>query len=719
MNHLFPLLLRNITCCFLWFSIFLCHSLFCQTPKTPHKKIDSLSYILNNLKKENKTKILIELASQYNNIHNDSAKIYLSLAITDTRKTNNSEQLLRIYDEFGKFYKWKRDYKKSFDFYNKKLAIAKHKLYKDKVLKSFLDIAIIEIQLNNLKKAKKYIDSATSYKDEFKLKDDLSYYYNVIGYYYSINEDLKNSLENYLKAIEHYKSEKDFISKAGIYNNIGLIFSRTKDYHNAIKNYERSLAISKRINNNTYISKNYINIGVSYAKLNNTDQAITYFKKALSTLETNGNKSLIANTHNNLGEAFLTRKEYSKANHHYEIATDLFKQLGDLKRYSNTIQNSVKFYLMTKDFDKGEELLNKALQISKENNFPKNIPELYKIKSSLDSAQGNYKLAFSDYKKFKHISDSLEKAYNTDKVRVLQAKYEASEKEKEIQLLHAENKTKDIEISKQRYEKYMLLVIIFFSILVISIFYFLFSSKVKLNRKLRLKNDEVKEKSDQFESALVEKEILLREIHHRVKNNLQLVSSMLYIQAQYMEDKKIKQFIDRSHNRIASMALVHETLYNNKNLNRINFQEYLIKLINAIYSSFDFSSQEICYDIEANNIFFNIETAIPLGIIINELVYNAFKHAFKGQKTGKIIIEVSKQSSTLGTLRIQDNGIGIPKPIKEKKKSSYGLQLANLLVKQLSGTMDIDSSKEGTIIVACFSFKSTITKPKVSLNYDD
>ena len=190
-------------------------------------------------------------------------------------------------------------------------------------------------------------------------------------------------------------------------------------------------------------------------------------------------------------------------------------------------------------------------------------------------------------------------------------------------------------------------------------------------------------------------EILLKEIHHRVKNNLQVITSLLALQSMGIKEEKIKNLFSGLQNRVISMALSHEMLYQTDDLERIDYEAYIRKLVNGLISSMKEQENEIDVQLNINQIFLNIDTSIPLGLIINELVTNSLKYAFEDNK-GIITIAIKKLTDENFLMEIGDNGVGFTDVSKKGKKSSLGLTLVQKLTMQLRGTLKKDTSKKGT-----------------------
>lgn len=208
-----------------------------------------------------------------------------------------------------------------------------------------------------------------------------------------------------------------------------------------------------------------------------------------------------------------------------------------------------------------------------------------------------------------------------------------------------------------------------------------------------------------LKEAYREKELLLKEIHHRVKNNLQIISSLLNLQSDYLRDPYDAELFKQSQARVKAMALLHEKLYQSPDLARIDFGAYLHSLVAHLFQSYTTSSMNIGYSIDADNIHFDIDTAIPCGLIVGELVSNCLKHAFRGRNEGHVWISVGHFDSSTIRLSVADNGVGMKLPSEGSPKSAaLGLELVKTLSDQLAAVLDIQS-QDGTRVTLLFKEK--------------
>lgn|GEM_PF-6162542 len=227
----------------------------------------------------------------------------------------------------------------------------------------------------------------------------------------------------------------------------------------------------------------------------------------------------------------------------------------------------------------------------------------------------------------------------------------------------------------------------------------------KRTRELKQANkalqDEIEHRTQvvkELENSLHEKEVLLKEIHHRVKNNLQVISSLLFLQSRKHEDSVVSTIITESQNRVRTMALIHEKLYQSQDLSNIDFGNYLRELVHYLKNTYHVSAPiEVAFDVHPMSL--GLNKAIPAGLIVNELVSNAFQHAFPEGRAGHIRIRFSPLEEDLASLKVEDDGIGFPEQFDIRRVTSLGLQLVQNLAEQLNGTLELTHGSHTAIAI--------------------
>ncbi|MBN2461295.1 MAG: PAS domain S-box protein [Candidatus Cloacimonetes bacterium] len=233
-------------------------------------------------------------------------------------------------------------------------------------------------------------------------------------------------------------------------------------------------------------------------------------------------------------------------------------------------------------------------------------------------------------------------------------------------------------------------------------FYAIMDKSDKVDRVVIITEDITERKINEMkiESSLREKDVMLKEIYHRVKNNMQVISSLLKLQSQHISDEKSLGLFQDSQNRVKSMSLIHEKLYLSDNLERIDFDNYVSSLTTHLFSSYSISPYDVNLSIDMQNVYLDINKAIPLGLMINELVSNALKHGFKDHKIGNIIIKLSFDGKTYRLIVFND-GQTFPENVNFRKARTLGLQLVNALTDQLHGKIRL-YRKKGTEFIITF-----------------
>ena len=207
--------------------------------------------------------------------------------------------------------------------------------------------------------------------------------------------------------------------------------------------------------------------------------------------------------------------------------------------------------------------------------------------------------------------------------------------------------------------------------------------------------EKLKQHADELQNSLREKEVLLKEIHHRVKNNLQIITSLLYLQSMKIDDEATQAIFKDSQNRVKSLALVHEKLYQSKDLARIDFSDYLKNLANFIFTTYRTNVSNLNIEYEMDEVYLSVEIAVPLGLILNELLSNALKYAFTwpqkdDYKEHRIILKLKKLQAEDYLLSVSDNGIGLADDFNLEESYSLGLKLVTSLVQQIEGKLEVN-----------------------------
>ena len=317
----------------------------------------------------------------------------------------------------------------------------------------------------------------------------------------------------------------------------------------------------------------------------------------------------------------------------------------------------------------------------------------------IDSLSGKYLPAIGYYQKFKKSNDSITNYSKRKEIEELRFKYETAQKEQNIKSLQSQTKLQQGKLNESMLLIKLSYAFILLFLVIIALLYYLYQVKRKNNEKLEIKEKEISQKNVHLQHLLDEKEWLMKEIHHRVKNNLQTVISLLNSQSAYVDSEMARSTIKSSQHRIHAMSLIHQKLYMTENISTINMPVYIKELAEYLKDSFHLK-QRIRFKMKIEQLELDVVQAVPLGLIINEAVTNAIKYAFPNDQDGLISITMISTKKNQYLLSIHDNGIGIPVDFKEKT-NSFGMSLMKGLTDDLEGTFSIENSS-GTLLKLTF-----------------
>ena len=529
-------------------------------------------------------------------------------------------------------------------------------------------------------------------------------------YCYEKLKDACISLSNLNKAIEannmydklatrtaDKKYTNKIIKKSKIYDVFGLnqqaIIEKRKEFAEEIKFKQHDT---------DFIASYYNDQGVYYNRLKKSDSALFYFKiadaiitKKLAYTSNKPNyqffKGLIEG---NMALAYANNGDYKKAVPF--LVSDVYysKKVNDLESAFNSCIILSKCHIHLNQLATAQHYADSALELSNSYTQPRITLKLLLIQAELLDAQGNPSKSVLKYKAYLQLRDSVSNKEKELQLINQQVALDIQNKDLEITEKNKLIKNAEIKEGKSKTFKAYLMAGLIIMIIIIGFLFYVNKSSKKREYDLEFKNEKIQLQNKQIEHSLKEKELLLKEVHHRVKNNLQIISSVINLQSDKVKEKKLKEILAELKLRISSIALTHQMLYQNGTTNHVLLHEYLQNLINQIDNSYENEKIKVNFNTNNKAFIINIDTAIPLGLLVNEIMTNAFKHAFKDKESGTIDI-VSNINGNNVTLIIKDNGSGLPSDYQEKmdNPTSLGFELISILNNQLNLKMDIQNSQ--------------------------
>lgn len=516
-----------------------------------------------------------------------------------------------------------------------------------------------------------------------------------------LKEALKYALQS--KAIvenENIKTSKD--DMAAVYNIVGLIYYDLKSNKEALENYQKAFEIARDKGDRYAVHTVTLNLATILSRLNRTADALNLLNNVKKDYATDVYAIRYAYLYTML---YTREKDTKKAYPHYQELLNYYKAGNITGQERHIMMVGISSYL----FAAGQirqmypylEEIERSL--TKESSLLR-VSELRKLYYLADSARGDFKSAFKNFAAFKTISDSINSVDRAKELTALQLDYDTEKKDHDIVLLKQKG-----ELQKSLLEREAIIRNVFIGSLIILIIFvgFLYvqnTIKKRSNQKLTLKQEEINTQNEKLKQLIAEKEWLLKEIHHRVKNNMQIIISLLNTQSAYLDNQDAISAIRNSQNRMHAMSLIHQKLYQTDNLSRIDMKWYIRELTGYLKDSFQ-SEKKISFDMQLDQINLDVSQAVPVGLILNEAINNAIKHAFD-QREGTVFISFKriKVAPHDLMLSIADNGVGLQKDIDKDENDSFGMSLMRGLTSQLEGEFNLVSD-HGVFITVQFSQK--------------
>jgi two-component sensor histidine kinase len=420
-----------------------------------------------------------------------------------------------------------------------------------------------------------------------------------------------------------------------------------------------------------------------------------------------------------LGRFTAAEKYYFDARHLFS-GKDGYDILGTAKLVNMGL-SLVDLYLKMGRLDKARLMMQSIGVIRFATLTPDELGLYYFAKFKLDSAAGNYTAAIRHYSQFKQLTDSIFNATKNRQVQELEISYETKQKEASIKDLQGKGKVRQAELTKVNAQKRLILVGSGLLLIIAVLAFVGLRQKQRSNRLLEQHQQEIDDKNLSLESLnhrqallLREKEWLIREIHHRVKNNLQTTIGLLHMQSAYLSNEQALTAIRNSQHRLQAMSLIHQRLYQSADMTSVEMSSYITELVTFLRESYR-GIDNITFDFLVDPVIFDISVAIPLGLIINEAITNAIKYAFPDGRTGNVAISLHPAAGDNFLLTVADNGVGLP-DTPTGKANSLGLNLIAGLTDQIQGDLRMVGDKGTTILIVfkqvLLTAADTMERPK-------
>ncbi|UOQ68322.1 tetratricopeptide repeat-containing sensor histidine kinase [Hymenobacter volaticus] len=518
--------------------------------------------------------------------------------------------------------------------------------------------------------------------------------YRKLHYSYDLLLAANRQLGNYKEAlryglatIETAQATHDTISIEGFYSRVAALYNELEEPDKALHYYQKALRNNQLTHSSEVATAGDIaNVLVKQGK---PQQALNFYLRT-----TKGKTGLEQRAHaQRLATLYVALKQYPQAEQQYAkvLALSKSKPTSDMSRmYLN--QTLGQFYLLTKQHSKARWYFQQALQESEHSGFLVGTSRLHLLLFRVDSAQGNFPAAIAHYQRYKLLTDSVFNEKKNKQLASLEIQYDTRKKEQNIALLTKQTQVQQARLRQREFQRNALLVGAVLLTLVLGLGYNRYRLKQRSNQLLEEKQAEINQQNQALQHLLKEKDWMLKEIHHRVKNNLEMINSLLETQSDYLRDPAAVAALREGQNRVHAMALIHQKLYQANNLTLVDMQGYIRQIAEHLLDSFD-CQETVQVQLAVDPVELEVTLVTPLGLIINEALTNALKYAFPNQQPGTVAVALAALGQGRFRLTIEDDGVGFPAGYDLEHGSTMGLTIMHGLSEQLDGTLRITQTR--------------------------
>ena len=530
----------------------------------------------------------------------------------------------------------------------------------------------------------------------------LHYDYYVLSYLDFVAGDYVGVFSNSKTAIEIMEANRDFAFSNFFYGNMANIYARFDNYEKALEWLNKSLQQEPANKAKRIWYHQFCNVTLNIAKFGHPQQAVDVVLKTIRNYPpvSADNKFHIANV---LGYSYYRLHQLDLCKKYYDIMVPLMDSIRNDHEENDKLffacLDLANYYMDIGRPDVSKKYFERSKTYNSDSNSIFHIGRIHEIQYRIDSCEGNYLNALHEYKLTRIANDSIYNLRKTNQFAELQIQYETEAKDKNIELLEQKGKVQQAALRHSDLIKNVTLAGILVMLVVTGLVYNLYRNKQRRNKEMNEKNLELGQ-------LVKDKEWLVKEIHHRVKNNFHIVASLLEIQSSYLKNKEALSAIKESQHRIHSMSIIHQKLYQSDTLSTIHMPEYIYELVEYLRESYSIR-ENIGFSLQIESIELNHASAITLGLILNEAITNAIKYAFTKTEDGKISISLTHISDSKILLSVADNGRGLPVDFDSKIGASMGMELLQGLTDDLGGNFSIEANN-GTRIKVIFDYKPII-----------
>lgn len=720
-------------------------ALLFSAPLYSNSEADSLLRMLPAAEDSSRVDLLYALSEATSGSDQTASRNYLIKGVGLADRMQNQQAVAQGYRLLAQSYQAEKQDSKAIQYWKKALPIYEvHDDFKQQA-DLWYEIGNCYLNLGNLGTAIAYFERSFNLANLGKYYEGMGNAYSSLGAVHTERGDFAQA-STYLRiAIELHGKANNEKKQAAAHSALGVLNLQLKRFEQAIASHQQALHLFEVADDAMGQAKSRENLGRVYQHKGDDTLAIRYYTEALYYYARENHIKGFADIMSARAKMLADAGEDERAWKKYEEASVLFDSIGDQKGICKNLNLQALLLTKSKEFQKAETLGMKALQIARELRSSQLAEQTNETLYNLYNSWGKADRALIYLRQYALIRDSVRALNLRHEVTHIQLSDNLQAQEEENRLLKRSRAFQQSIITEQNAsERRQLIATISVSAAFIALLLLAFvllkiiRKSYRQNRRLTLQNVEItqqkseiesqnsalgsqnreirkqrteieaqqaeilnvlarlREKEEQLLNEIKVKQSLLQEIHHRVKNNLQVISSLLNLQSNYVKDHQTLEVIRESINRIRSMALIHQSLYQQKDFVRSDFAKYVEELAHNLIETYQNESCTVELAIEVEKMLLSLDDSVPCGLILNELISNALKYAFVNKSEGTVTVRMEQHEDHY-VLEVRDNGIGFPENFKPEETDSLGIELVQTLAEQLDGELTM-VNREGAYI---------------------
>lgn len=521
----------------------------------------------------------------------------------------------------------------------------------------------------NIEAADSLILIAIEKAEQTKRPVDLGHVYYRKGILFDIQGESDKAAEFLFKGIEQLEQTDDWRGLSAAYNNLSVYYFNIFDYAKVIETSEKEIAIYDEYGLNEDKAYALNNMALAYKYLDQPKEALSIQLEALELFQSMGDTNALQSVYANIGTSYFNMKEYGRALDYYKQSEEIIQSTSNQFNLITLFNSMGQTYLALEEYDSAQGYLDQALKIAKVYDAKEREQYIYESLADLAAAKGDHKAALKYYKQFHAIGMELYQSERNDAM----AKYE-----KKFEVYESREKQREAELEVAKRERMILYVSIGLLVMLVLSGLLIYA--------VRMRNKAVKSGKAELES----RNRLMREMHHRIKNNLQLVESMLSIQSRRMDEDSAAQ-LDGVRGSIQAMAGIHEGLYSRGTGEQIDTKDFFSNLEQNLIRS---DQDEVNLSVKTDQFNTDIDTVVSIGIILNELFTNSLKYAFEPGDDKRIEIELRRGKDSL-VLKYRDYGKGVQVQANDERSTSFGMKMIKATMRKLKAELHEEHPERG------------------------